>query len=387
MPRSPWVGHARTTEANGAFATTYARDVAIRHSARRADAPRSMTNPWSLRLPAIASVPASLTIRVRRALRSNRPRSCCDSCPGGALRTRRARCLTDTEGSRRSRPARGALSRYAHRAAGGTCAPGRRCSARGTRSPAASAWSADSAPVAWARSGSACTTSCGCASPSRRCAPTCSRTPRSWRASRARRSCSGASRAITWRASSTSSPTRASGRCSSPSTSTGRRCRPCSRAATCVFVDLGVSRMVREEEERDDCLTEITRANRSVGTYEYMAPEQVLSCRDVAPSADLYAVGSILYRAVAGQHPFGELHGTELLKRKLSGAAPALVTGRSDRVALAFEALVARALATSPDERYESADEMLIELSHLRDSARRAARASHRPPTPSEPVP
>src|SRR5579859_7997636 len=154
-----------------------------------------------------------------------------------------------------------------------------------------------------------------------------------------------------------------------------------------VFVDLGVSRMVREEEERDDCLTEITRANRSVGTYEYMAPEQVLSCRDVAPSADLYAVGSILYRAVAGQHPFGELHGTELLKRKLSGAAPALVTGRSDRVALALDALVARALATSPDERYESADEMLIELSHLRDSARRAARASHRPPTPSEPVP
>jgi serine/threonine-protein kinase len=141
-----------------------------------------------------------------------------------------------------------------------------------------------------------------------------------------------------------------------------------------VFVDLGVSRMVRDEEPHDECLTEITRADRSVGTYEYMAPEQVLSCRDVAPSADLYAVGSILYRAVSGHHPFGELHGGELLKRKLSGQAPALQTGRSDRVALAFEALVARALAMSPDERYESADEMLTELSHLRDSARRAAR-------------
>ena len=150
--------------------------------------------------------------------------------------------------------------------------------------------------------------------------------------------------------------------------------RPCA-----VFVDFGVSRLVTEDERDDDGLTEITTADRAVGTVEYMAPEQILSSRSVTEAADLYAVGAILYRAVSGRHVFDGTHGVELMKQKLSGPAPALETGRGDRVATGFAQLVARALASSPCDRYELADEMLADLSLLRDSVRRAARDAKAP--------
>ncbi|HEX8793041.1 MAG TPA: serine/threonine-protein kinase [Polyangiaceae bacterium] len=148
----------------------------------------------------------------------------------------------------------------------------------------------------------------------------------------------------------------------------------CSRP---VFIDLGVSRLLREGElSDDDALTEITTADRAVGTFEYMPPEQILNSRNVTESADLYAVGAILFRAVAGENVFGSLHGVELLQRKLASPAPPLETGRSDRVAMGFQELVRRALAMAPDNRYELAEEMLADLSLLRDAARRATQVS-----------
>lgn len=159
-----------------------------------------------------------------------------------------------------------------------------------------------------------------------------------------------------------------------------------------VFIDLGVSRLVPEAEQSDEeALTEITTADRAVGTFEYMAPEQILHSRSVAESADLYAVGAILFRAISGRNVFGSAHGVELLQRKLSVPAPPLDTGRSDRVALGFQEIVRRALATAPEHRYEIAEEMLADLSLLRDAARRVAQAARTastiPPRPAAAVP
>jgi serine/threonine-protein kinase len=155
----------------------------------------------------------------------------------------------------------------------------------------------------------------------------------------------------------------------------------CDRCA--VFVDFGVSRLASHDES-SDALTEITTADRAVGTFEYMAPEQIRSSRTVTVAADLYAVGAILYRAVAGHHAFGGAYGVDLARHKLSAAPPALVTGRDDRVAKCFEDLVARALAPSPDDRYELADKMLADLLLLRDAARHARQGANA--APAEPT-
>jgi serine/threonine-protein kinase len=141
-----------------------------------------------------------------------------------------------------------------------------------------------------------------------------------------------------------------------------------------VFVDLGVSRLVSDRRS-DSALTEITCDDRALGTAEYMAPEQILSARNVTGAADLYALGAILYRAVAGRNVFGtDTHGVELLRRKLTVDPPALHTGRADPVAKGFEELVRKSLSRALEERYENADEMLTDLYLLRDAARHASK-------------
>jgi serine/threonine-protein kinase len=146
-----------------------------------------------------------------------------------------------------------------------------------------------------------------------------------------------------------------------------------------VIVDFGVSRMETshgEEGRGDDVLDEltgITQADVAVGTIPYMAPEQFLSSRDVNGSADVYAVGAILFRAVAGQHVYGNSEDLDYAKLKLTTRAPPLSLGRFDRVAHGLRSVVARALERSPDARFDSAESMLAELVALQDVARAQA--------------
>ena len=141
-----------------------------------------------------------------------------------------------------------------------------------------------------------------------------------------------------------------------------------------VIVDFGVSRM---ESNRgisdDDSLTGITHADVAVGTIPYMAPEQLLSSRDVSSAADLYAVGAILFRAVAGGHVFGDAEDLDYCKRKLSVAAPALSVPRFDRIARGLQSVVARALERRPEDRFATSEEMLGELTAVQDVARAMA--------------
>lgn len=160
-----------------------------------------------------------------------------------------------------------------------------------------------------------------------------------------------------------------------------------------VFVDLGVSRLVPEARVDAEALTEITADDRALGTVEYMAPEQILSSRTVTPAADVYSLGAILFRSIAGQNVFGDVRAMDLMRMKLTADPPALDTGRADRVAKGLETVIARALARAPEDRYESADEILTDLSLLRDTARRVAREAvsnkprSTPPPPPLPAP
>jgi serine/threonine-protein kinase len=137
-----------------------------------------------------------------------------------------------------------------------------------------------------------------------------------------------------------------------------------------VIVDFGVSRVQHSAASADESLTNLTMADMAVGTIPYMAPEQMLSSRDATAVADLYAVGAILFRAVAGAPVFGDLPDVDYVKQKLSEPAPPLQLGRVDRVALGLASVVARALERRPEGRQPSAEAMLRELTDLQDLAR-----------------
>jgi eukaryotic-like serine/threonine-protein kinase len=101
-----------------------------------------------------------------------------------------------------------------------------------------------------------------------------------------------------------------------------------------------------------------------MGTPFYMSPEQAKGSGSVDQKSDLYAVGVILYEAVTGEVPFLASTFNELLfKIVLSDPKPLeeVIPG----IDPAFVAVVARAMAREPSQRFSSARAMIEALDAL----------------------
>jgi len=102
----------------------------------------------------------------------------------------------------------------------------------------------------------------------------------------------------------------------------------------------------------------MTRTGAVMGTPYYMSPEQAKGSGKVDARSDLYAIGVILYEAVAGEVPFSADTFNELMfKIVLSDAKPLMevVPDLDPR----FAAIVAKAMARDVDQRYSTAAEMI----------------------------
>lgn len=112
------------------------------------------------------------------------------------------------------------------------------------------------------------------------------------------------------------------------------------------LADFGVARLVDGNQDR-------TLPGTLVGTPSYMSPEQILG-QAVGSRTDLFAAGVVLYELLTGRRPFvGQgafdtqkaiLHDAPMAPSRLQAALPP-----------AFDAVVARALAKQPEQRYASA--------------------------------
>jgi serine/threonine protein kinase len=116
----------------------------------------------------------------------------------------------------------------------------------------------------------------------------------------------------------------------------------------------------------------LTRTGTWVGTVDYAAPEQI-QAQAVGPPADVYALGCVLYEMLAGEVPYPRARDVDKIAAHALEAPPPL----AGRVPQALDAVVARALAKRPEERYASAGEL----------ARAALAAAERAgPLPSHPL-
>lgn len=101
-----------------------------------------------------------------------------------------------------------------------------------------------------------------------------------------------------------------------------------------------------------------------LGTPRYMAPEAFASSQS-GPRADLYALGCVAYFLLTGNEPFSAKTDAGIAAMHLT-KAPAPLVGRGlGDITPAFERLVLRCMAKSPDDRYASAAALLRALSEL----------------------
>ena len=113
---------------------------------------------------------------------------------------------------------------------------------------------------------------------------------------------------------------------------------------TVILVDFGVARSAQ--------VTSVTGLNAIVGTALYMAPEQVAK-GNVSPATDIYALGAVAYHCISGHPPFEGDNALQVALRHLEDEPEPL----PDEVPEPVRALISRAMAKQPADRFASAAE------------------------------
>jgi serine/threonine-protein kinase len=119
----------------------------------------------------------------------------------------------------------------------------------------------------------------------------------------------------------------------------------------CVKVlDFGVSKLVGRD-------LNMTKTNAVIGTPFYMAPEQLRSSRDADVRSDIWALGMVLYELLTGNVAFERDTLPELCMAIMTMPTPAPRDKRPD-IPPALEAVILRALAKEPAQRYPTLAEL-----------------------------
>jgi serine/threonine-protein kinase len=127
-------------------------------------------------------------------------------------------------------------------------------------------------------------------------------------------------------------------------------------------MDFGIARLV--EGRQAPAGPGLTAAGSVIGTPEYMAPEQLLG-QPVDGRADLYAAGVVLYECTTGKRLFtGDSFATVLMKQvqDLPPDPRTIVPGLPE----SFSAVLLKALAKNPEQRWQTAAELLHALEAIR---------------------
>ncbi len=121
------------------------------------------------------------------------------------------------------------------------------------------------------------------------------------------------------------------------------------------ILDFGLAKIAQENRK-------LTRVGQVLGTPEYMSPEQA-SGQTVDLRSDIFALGILLYRLITGQVPFGGDSFMAIISRVLSERPkPPRSLCQAPELTPELEAVILRALARQPEDRYPTMDAMLEAL-------------------------
>jgi len=129
-----------------------------------------------------------------------------------------------------------------------------------------------------------------------------------------------------------------------------------------LLTDFGVAKIVDDEATMD-----LTGTHATVGTPEYMAPEQV-TAKSVDHRADIYALGIVFYEMVTGRKPFQADTPMAVLFKHASEPLPR-PTQFVPKLPKSVEQILLKALAKDPKNRYQSMAELASAMEFLQGGA------------------
>jgi beta-lactam-binding protein with PASTA domain/tRNA A-37 threonylcarbamoyl transferase component Bud32 len=124
--------------------------------------------------------------------------------------------------------------------------------------------------------------------------------------------------------------------------------------------DFGIARAVGAREG-------LTQTGAVMGTATYFSPEQAQGY-PVDARSDVYALGVVLYEMVAGRPPFAGDNPVAIAYKHVK-EEPERLASIQPAVPPDFEAIVAKAMAKDPEDRYPSAEELRLDLMRFHDGA------------------
>jgi len=125
---------------------------------------------------------------------------------------------------------------------------------------------------------------------------------------------------------------------------------------TVKLADLGLARSIDETLD-----TSITRVGTTVGTVDYMSPEQARNSKATDIRSDIYSLGCTWYHMLTGVPPYGEGSVTNKLQAHATAPLPD-PRSRNERIPEGVVAVLHRMMAKQAKDRYQTPAELLEDL-------------------------
>lgn len=120
---------------------------------------------------------------------------------------------------------------------------------------------------------------------------------------------------------------------------------------------------------RDNEATALTAAGKTVGTYAYMAPEQIVGKPEVSSKTDLYAMGCVLFQVLTGRTPFEASAPAEMMFHHIEDDPPRVREFAHD-CPIWLEKLIDRLLEKDVADRPFDALAVMAELEEVKNRVR-----------------